>query len=120
MAFPTAITFHGVQSSDALRADVQERVQHMDNLVGDILACRVLIQSTSRRLHMDCHYGVYVRITLPCIEIEAGGKPRSDRLHEDPYLTVAETFDVLRYRIEDFAHRRCRSCTRYTKTIIAY
>jgi ribosome-associated translation inhibitor RaiA len=119
VVFATAITLHGVESSDALRAEVQERVQGLDDLVGDILACRVLIEATSRRLHVDCHYGVYVRITLPCIEIEAGGKPMSDRRHEDPYLTVAETFDVLRYRIEDFARRRCSSCTRYTKTTIA-
>jgi ribosome-associated translation inhibitor RaiA len=116
MTFPIAITLHGVESPDVLRAVVQERVQYLDHFVDDILACRVLIEAAPRRLHMASRYGVRVRITLPCIEIEAGGKSMPDRHYEDPYLTVAETFDVLMYRIEDFVRRRCISCTRYTKT----
>jgi len=116
MTFPIAITLHGVKSPDALRAVVQERVQYLDQFLDDILACRVLIEAVPRRLYMDSHYGVRVRITLPCIEIEAGGKAIPDRRHEDPYFTVAETFDVLTYRIEDFVRRRCISCARYTRT----
>jgi ribosome-associated translation inhibitor RaiA len=116
MTFPIAIALRGVEWPDALRADVQERVQHLDYFVDDILACRVLIEAKPRRLHMNCHYGVRVRITLPCTEIEAGGKPMPDRHHEDPYFTVAETFDTLTHRIEDYVRRRCISCTRYAKS----
>jgi hypothetical protein len=75
----------------------------------------VLIEAAPRRL-LDCPYAVHVRIALPCIEIEAGGRPMPDRRREDPQLSVAQTFDVLTYRIKDFVRRRCSSCARYTKT----
>jgi len=115
MTFPIAIALRRVESPDALRADVQERAEHLARFVDDILACRVLIEAAPRRRHMDCRYGVHVRIALPCIEIEAGGWPVSERRHADPHVTVAETFDVLTQRIEDFVRRRCGSCARYTK-----
>ena len=113
MTFPIAIALRRVESPDALRADVQERAEHLARFVDDILACRVLIEAAPRRRHMDCRYGVHVRIALPCIEIEAGGWPVSERRHADPHVTVAETFDVLTQRIEDFVRRRCGSCAIY-------
>jgi len=113
MSFPTAIAFHGIEASDALRASVLERVQGLERFVDDILACRVKIDVASQRLHAGSHYGVHIRLALPCIEIEAGGRARLDSDQDDHYLTIADKFEALNCQIEDFVHRRCRSCRRY-------
>ena len=116
MTFPTAVAFHGLEASDALRADVLERVQGLERFVDDILACRVKLEVASQRLRAGSHYGVHIRLALPCIEIEAGGRASLDSEQDDPYLTIADTFDALNCQIEDFVQRRCRSCSRYRQT----
>lgn len=115
MTFPTAIAFHGVDASDDLRAEVLERVKGLERYVDDILACRVEIQVASRSPRTGGHYGVHVRLAMPCIEIEAGGQAASDAQGDDPYLTVANTFDALNCQIEDFVRRRCKSCRRHAE-----
>lgn len=116
MTFPTAVAFQGLEASDALRADVLERVQGLERFVDDILACRVKIDVASQRLHGGNHYGVQIRLALPCIEIAAGGRASLDSGQDDPYLTIAHTFGALNCQIEDFVQRRCRSCARYRET----
>ena len=116
MSFPTAVVFHGIESSDALHTDVFERVRGLESFLDDILACRVLVEADSSWLHRTCHYGVYVRVTMPCIEIEAGGKAVPDAHHTDPYRTLEETFAALTCRIEDFVRRRCRTCDKYLQS----
>jgi microcompartment protein CcmL/EutN len=113
MAFPTAISFHGVAPSDLLRAEVIERARLLENVLGDVLACRVVVEADARHSRRGCHYGVHVRVAMPCHEIEAGGRPVSDAQHQDPYLTLAETFEVLLERMHEFVRRRCLECEHY-------
>jgi hypothetical protein len=113
MTFPIAISIHGNEPHDKLRAEVIERVVRLESCLDDILACRVLVETTSEPRRGGNYYGVHVRVTLPCFEVEAGGRAIRDLNHLDPFLTTAETFDVLTHRIEEFVRHRCTSCTRY-------
>jgi hypothetical protein len=114
MNIPIAIAFRGLESSAELRADVNERVQRLDALIDDILACRVSIASAAHWLSPESRYDVQVRVAMPCIEIEASSGPESAA--RDPHAILAETFDVLTSRIEDFVRRRCNACVRYAGT----
>lgn len=113
MGFPIAISFHRTPASEALRAEVMERTRQLERLLDDILACRVVIEADTRRLRQGRHYGVYVRIAMPCHEIEAGGKPIWDDRHADPHVTVADAFDDLRCRLDAFVRQRCLECRHY-------
>ncbi len=132
MTFPTAIAFHGVDASDELRAEVLERVKGLERFVDDILACRVEIEVAAHSPRISGQYGVHVRLAMPCIEIEAGGRSAPDMADavpgrprggktapatfaDDAYQTVASTFDALNCQIEDFVRRRCKSCPRYAE-----
>lgn len=107
MTFPIAIAIHGIEPSPMLRAEVIEHVEMLKRYLDDILACRVLVEGPA------CHYGVRVRITLPCFEVEADSRNIAGFGNLDPFLAISETFDVLTRRIEDFVRRRCLSCARY-------
>lgn len=111
MTFPIAMAFRGIAPSDALRLDVFERAQRLEHVLDDILACRVVIEATSRRLPGSSRYSVQIRLAMPCIEIAAGGM-----LTDNPHLTVAEAFDVLTSRLESFVCQRCMGCPRYVET----
>ena len=110
MTFPTAIAFRGVRSSEILRAEVLQRVKLLDKLSKDILACRVLIEGRTQGLRSRCHYVVYLRLAMPCIEIEAGS-PTSE-LHEHIDLAISDSFEQLTSRVENFVRRRCVGCER--------
>ena len=116
MTFPTAIAFNGVKSSPELCASVVGRLQQLETHLGDILACRVDVDATSLHFAGHLRYGVHVRLALPCIEIEAGGKPDAQAAANDPFQTVAGTFDVLTRRIEEYVQRRCRGCRHHAGT----
>jgi ribosome-associated translation inhibitor RaiA len=119
MTFPTAIAFHGVDASDDLRAEVLERVKGLERFVDDILACRVEIEVDSHGPRTAGNYGVHIRLAMPCIEIEVGGRHQPSMVpgvtDGDPYVTVASTFAALNCQIEDFVRRRCKSCQRYAE-----
>lgn len=113
MSFPTAITFLRTPALETLRAEIIEQTRALERRLDDILACRVVVEAESRLLQPTPHYGVHVRVAMPCHELEAGGKPVRDRHHADPHLTVAQTFDDLFERLDAFVRLRCSTCTHY-------
>ena len=114
MNFPTAIALHGFGASDALRHDVMARAQSLDRLIDDIIACRISIETDARHWHRHgCRYCVRVQVTLPCTEIEVRGSLTASSPEQDVQMTVAETFDIVAMRIDDYVRRRCRACDRH-------
>ena len=112
MTFPSAVSFHGIDSSDVLRDEVLERIRRLEHVLDDILACRVVVEAARD----GGHYGTYLRLLMPCIEIEAGGEPTLDARHRDPHMTVADAFDLLTDRLDNFVRLRCRSCSKYVQS----
>ena len=115
MTFPTAISFRGIESSEMLCTDVLERVARLERYLDDVLACRVCVEADPPGGKRGQHYGVFIRVTMPCVELESGGKAIADPAHEDPFRTTEEAFDSLTHRVEDFVRRRCSTCTRYAR-----
>lgn len=101
MTFALAVTFDGIEPSDALRANVIERAGRLERFAGDIINCHVVVvAAASHRQQQGNAFGIHIRLTLRGGEIEVGGHATPGR-HEDPYVAVADTFDALRRRIED-------------------
>ena len=103
---PTSVTFHGIESSEALRNIVLEHVARLERFASDIRSCRVVIESTERKRHQGNRFNVRVHLSMRGREIEAGNTPVEDSRHEDAYVAVTDTFDALRRRVEDYVRRR--------------
>lgn len=110
MQVPTAISFRGVAESEALRSEIIEHVRLTTRVLEDILACRIVIDCESIGVHGGGRYAAYVRLAMPCIEIEGG--ERGER-RPDPRLAVADAFAELGARLDAFVARRCRTCMRF-------
>ena len=106
MNFPVSITFHGMDASDALRTQIDARIQRLGRFAADILACDIVVSASERRHHQGNRYNVHARVRLRDRDIEAGRATQPDDSHEDPYVAMAHTFDILRRRIEDHVRRR--------------
>lgn len=106
MSYPLTISFHGVESSPALREAIAEQADRIDRLAHGMTACRVVVERVERRRHQGGRYAVRAQLRLGDCEIEAGDARTDDARHADPYVAVHDAFDALRRRVVDLADAR--------------
>ena len=62
---PTRVTFRGLAHSDALEADIQERVAWREQFYAGIVRCRVLLDLPRRHRDDGRHAHVRIEMTVP-------------------------------------------------------
>jgi cold shock CspA family protein len=122
---PIQITFRGLQPSDALEADVRERVTWLEQFHEGIVRCRVLVEIPHRHRHDGRHFHVRIELTVPGgdpivvshepslharlkdVEGELHHKETEiESVHRYAHVAIREAFDVARRRLEDFAREQ--------------
>lgn len=122
---PTQVTFRGLAHSDALEADIQERVAWLEQFYDGIVRCRVLLDLPHRHRHDGRHFHVRVEVTVPGgsplvvnhqpslhgrlkdIESEAHRKDTEiESVHRYARVAIHAAFDAARRRLEDFAREQ--------------
>jgi len=101
MKLPLQIRAHKVSISDVIKDDIREKAASLDQFSDQIMACRVTVNSPSRRQHQGMRYNVRIDLTLPGDEIVV-----KRQLHEDLYVAVRDAFDAARRLIEDYERKR--------------
>lgn len=122
---PTQVTFRGLPHSDALEADIRERVAWLEQFHAGLVGCRVLVEIPHRHRQDDRRFHVRVEITLP-------GRPPIVVSHEpsthatlrdveqpahhkgndagggarDAHAAVKEAFDVARRQVQHAAREQ--------------
>ena len=122
---PTQITFRGRSRSDALEAEIQERVAWLEQFDADIVGCRVLVDVPFRHRHVGRQFCVRIEVTVPSgSPIVANHEPAphgpsqdSERtehhkeseiesVHRCARVAIHDAFDVARRLLQDFARRQ--------------
>lgn len=122
---PTQVTFCGLAHSDALEADIQERVAWLEQFYAGVVRCRVLLDLPHRHRHDGRHFHVRIEVTVPGgspivvshepslhghvkdIEGEAHRKETEiESVHRYARVAIHQAFDTARRRLEDFARER--------------
>ncbi len=62
---PAQVTFRGLEHSDAVEADIRERVAWLEQYYGDIIGCRVFVEVPHRHRHDGRHFHVRIEVTVP-------------------------------------------------------
>jgi ribosomal subunit interface protein len=106
MTIPTEVTFRDMEPSEALRTAIIDRAQRLERFAGDILSCHVTVEHDAARRHQGNPYKIHARISMRGRQIDVSGASRSKSRKEDAYAVVADTFDVLRRRVEDYVRVR--------------
>ena len=104
MIAPT-ILFRGVETSQALRSNIRDHAQRLEQIAGEARECRVVVSLDGGHHKHGNLYRVNIQLAIGTHRIEAGDLPSHDPRHEDPYVTVADAFDALRRQIEDHVQR---------------
>jgi len=103
---PTTIVFRGLEPSEALRSAALKHTERLERFAGDILTCRVAIESVERRHHQGRRFNASVHVVMDGCELDASNEPALDPRYEDPYCAIADAFDAVRRRVQDRVRRR--------------
>ena len=106
MPITTTVTFHGTDPSEALRTHVIQRAQRLERFASDIRSCQVVVERSERRHQNGNRFHVHGRILMRGRQIDAGSTPVADVRSVDAYVAVADMFDALRRRVEDYVRQR--------------
>ena len=99
------ITFRGFPHSDALEADIREKVDKLDRFFEHIMSCRVVVESGHKHHHKGNIYHVRVALTVPGRELVVSRDPKQHQAHQDPFVAVRDAFDAARRQLEDYARQ---------------
>jgi cold shock CspA family protein/ribosome-associated translation inhibitor RaiA len=107
MVIPLEVTFQNLAHSNAIEADVRERVDKLGRFHSHILSCRVVIEAQHRQpATSGSVYHVRVEASVPGALIAAHDEVQQRRFQEDIYVAIRDAFDRARRELEDVGRRQ--------------
>lgn len=106
MPVPLQITFRDFDSSDAVKARVEEEVEKLGRYYPRIVAVRVVLEQPHKRKAKGNAFRTVLRIEVPGEDIEVSRHPGSNAAHEDIYVCIRDAFDEARRRLADHKQRQ--------------
>jgi ribosomal subunit interface protein len=106
MPMQTEITFKGIDSSEALRANIEESANKLDQFAADIMKCAVVLAPSEHRRHQGNRYAVTIHLTLPGGELNVSNTPTDGRGHEDAYVAIRDAFNAMRRMLKDYQDKQ--------------
>jgi ribosomal subunit interface protein len=107
MELSPQITFRGMASSEAIEAQVRDRIDKLDRFHPRIMSCRVVVECGPRHQTKGRLYQVSIDIKVPGREIVVGREP-ANHAHDDMNVAIRGAFDAARRQLEDVARRASR------------
>lgn len=102
MQVPLEISFHGLDKSDALEADVRRQASKLEEFSDRVTSCRVVLEKPHRHHQRGNSYRVKIHVAVPRRELVVDREPEADRAHVDPYVTVRDAFKAMRRQLQDY------------------
>jgi ribosomal subunit interface protein len=107
MPIPLQIDFRGMETSDAMRRNIEQRVAKLERFSSQIIGCHVTIEQSERHHQKGNRYQMHVQVQLPGQDIYVSHDPaRENRTAEDAYVVLRDTFDAVRRQLEDYERVR--------------
>jgi putative sigma-54 modulation protein len=111
MQTPLQLTFRSMPHSDALAAQVQERVDKLEHLFDKIISCHVVVKLAGHHARSGDRYELSINIGLPGHEILVSHAAAHDHDPESAHVSADRAFNEADRQLEDWvkrqhAHRR--------------
>jgi len=114
MQHPLRITFHQMESSPALEANITEKVEKLEQLSQNIISCRVSVEESSRHNQQGSLFHVVIDLEVPDSTIVVSRDKGDKQEHEDAYIAVRDAFISARRQLEEYESRRKRKIKRHS------
>jgi cold shock CspA family protein/ribosome-associated translation inhibitor RaiA len=96
------ITFRGLPRSDALEADIRQKIEKLDRFFGHIMRCRVVLEAAHKHHHKGNLYHVRLTLDVPGRVLVVSRDPEKHQAHKDAYVAVRDAFDAAQRQLEDY------------------
>lgn len=106
MQSPLEISWHGVDKSEALEADIRQHVEKLETFYDGIISCRVSVEKPHGRHRQGNLYHLLIEVKVPGGDIVVKRDPAQHHAHEDVYVSLRDAFDAVKRRLEDYARKR--------------
>lgn len=106
MQIPVLVTFRNMDRSDAIEAEIGERVARLEKFFDRISSCDVIVEAPHRHQKKGKHYVVRVRLVLPGQEILVDRDPKDSRDRSDIRIAIRDAFAAAQRRLQDYVRRR--------------
>jgi ribosomal subunit interface protein len=101
MEIPLQITARDIELTDAIKAEITEKAEKLDNYYDSIMRCRVVVECPKRHPHEGKLYNVHIYMTVPGGELMVKRAP-----NEDLYVSIRDAFHAARRKLGDFAGKQ--------------
>ena len=105
MQLPLQVTFRHMDASEAMEANIRERVDELDKFFDQIMSCRVVVEAHHKHHRQGNLYHVRVDLKVPGEELVVSRAPGEHHAHEDAYVAIRDAFDAIRRQLEDHARK---------------
>ena len=106
MQLPLQVTFRHMDASDAMEANIRERVAELDKFFDQIMSCRVVVEASHKHHQQGNLYHVRIDLKVPGEELVVSRAPDEHHAHGDAYVAIRDAFDSVRRQLEDYARKR--------------
>lgn len=108
MQTPLQVNFHGFPPSDAVNDKIQQYVDQLEKLYGNITDCVVKLEKHHNRHRKGNIYHVCIDINVPSKHLTVNREPGKDKSHADLYLAIHDAFDAMKRVLQDYSRKRRR------------
>jgi putative sigma-54 modulation protein len=106
MQSPLEVTFHGVERSEAVEAQIREKFQRIEGHFDRITHARVVIEAPHRRTPVPKFFHVRIDIGIPGHKpILVNHEPAANSAHTDVMLAIRDAFKVAERQVDELARR---------------
>lgn len=106
MQQPLEITFHNIDPSSSMEAEIRRRAQKLEQFAADIVSCRVTVEAPHKHHKHGRLFRVAVDVRLPGSEIVVNRGPSEHHAHEDVYVAIRDAFNAARRQVQDAVRKR--------------
>lgn len=107
MQTPPEIVFSNMDSSDFIRARIEDEIAKLEQFHDRITRCRVIVEAPHRHQNKGNLYNVRVHLSLPGQgEVDVNRNPREHQAHQDVYVAIRDAFAAARRQLQDLARKR--------------
>ena len=105
MQIPLEITFHNMDHSDAVDANIREKAAKLERYFDRIIACRVVVEAPHKHSRKGKMFEVRVDISVPGKEIVVNRNGPKNHAHEDVYVAIRDAFAAAGRQLEDHSRK---------------
>jgi len=106
MQIPLHIEFRNLESSDALKQDIESKVAKLEKLASEMTSCRVVVEVPHKHKKQGRLFRVNIDITLPGKEIVASVSSDKNHAYENVYVVVRDAFNAAQKQLQQFLSKR--------------